>query len=251
MKKKNLIIIIIIFILEAVLAIGYIMYRIKESKQNNNDFVSLNNNVQDESTQDEKIDSVKLEEEQQPEYVDNNPIVIGLYIKEGSYKKLVKDYYCGWDPEEVLGIFYAVYTNEEKISGSNFNLVWKDYLNKYSDIDKYRIGYNLKFTMDDGEVIDQTILNPDHAYLMYPEIQCYLYDDINLVPGKRYYHVTSEEMSDKTICSSIKLVGDKRTPNIVSNIELTAFTYDSNDDFDSNGKYRGNSKYTITIYRKK
>ena len=70
MKKKNLIIIIIIFILVAVLAIGYIMYRIKESKQNNNDFVSLNNNVQDESTQDEKIDSVKLEEEQQPEYID-------------------------------------------------------------------------------------------------------------------------------------------------------------------------------------
>lgn len=171
--------------------------------------------------------------------------------KEGNYKKLVKDYYCGWDPEEVLGIFYAVYTNEEQISGSNFNLVWKDYLNKYSDIDKYRIGYNLKFTMNDGTVIDQTILNPDHAYLMYPEIQCYLYDDINLVPGKRYYHITSEEMNDNTICSSIKLVGDKKTPNISSEIELTAFTYKSNDDFDANGKYRGNSKYTVTIYRKK
>ena len=183
--------------------------------------------------------------------MDDNPIVVGLYVKEGNYKKLVKDYYCGWDPEEVLGIFYAVYTNEEQISGSNFNLVWKDYLNKYSDVDKYRIGYNLKFTMNDGTVIDQTILNLDHAYLMYPEIQCYLYDDINLVPGKRYYHITSEEMKDNTICSSIKLVGDKKTPNISSEIELTAFTYKSNDDFDANGKYRGNSKYTVTIYRKK
>ena len=58
-------------------------------------------------------------------------------------------------------------------------------------------------------------------------------------------------MNDNTICSSIKLVGDKKTPNISSEIELTAFTYKSNDDFGTNGKYRGNSKYTVTIYRKK
>ena len=105
--------------------------------------------------------------------------------------------------------------------------------------------------MDDGEVIDQTILNPDHAYLMYPEIQFYLYDDINLIPGKRYYHVTHDDFNENTLCSSAKLVGDKRTPNIASDILLTAFTYDSEDDFEpETGKYRGNSYYTITIKRK-
>lgn len=187
-----------------------------------------------------------------PEYVDDNPIKIGLYVQDGNYKKLVKDnYYCSWDPEEILGLFYAVYTNDEVISGNNFNTTWTKYLENYTDASKYRIGYNISFEMSDGKIIDQRILNPDDAYLMYPEIQFYLYDDINLVPGKRYYHVTSEEMNENTICSSVKLVGDKKTPDIISHITLTVFKYDSDDDFDpSTGKYRGNSSYTINIKRK-
>ena len=251
-NKKNKIFILVLLTLIVVISICLFVYitTIMHKKDDNIE-EDLNATKEEnevvENTENNENNNLEIDSK----YVDDNPIVVGLYVKEGNYKKLVKDYYCGWDPEEVLGIFYAVYTNEEQISGSNFNLVWKDYLNKYSDVDKYRIGYNLKFTMNDGTVIDQTILNPGHAYLMYPKIQCYLYDDINLVPGKRYYHITSEEMKDNTICSSIKLVGDKKTPNISSEIELTAFTYKSNDDFDANGKYRGNSKYTVTIYRKK
>lgn len=251
-NKKNKIFILVLLTLIAVISICLFVYitTIMHKKDDN-----IEEDLNATKEENEVVENIENNENNNLEidskYVDDNPIVVGLYVKEGNYKKLVKDYYCGWDPEEVLGIFYAVYTNEEQISGSNFNLVWKDYLNKYSDVDKYMIGYNLKFTMNDGTVIDQTILNPDHAYLMYPEIQCYLYDDINLVPGKRYYHITSEEMNDNTICSSIKLVGDKKTPNISSKIELTVFTYKSNDDFGANGKYRGNSKYTVTIYRKK
>lgn len=186
-----------------------------------------------------------------PEYVDDNTIKVGLYVQDGNYKKLVKDdYYCNWDPEEILGIFYAVYTNDDLISGNSFNTTWTKYLENYTDASKYRIGYNISFEMADGKIIDQRILNPDEAYLMYPEIQFYLYDDINLVPGKRYYHVTSEEMNENTICSSVKLVGDKKTPDIISQINLTVFTYDSDDDFDPNtGRYRGNSSYTINIKR--
>lgn len=212
----------------------------------------LNNTNSSDNIENDNATDINNEIIKEIEYVDDNPITLGLYVKDGNYKKLVKnEYYCGWDPEEVLGIFYVVYTNEEIIQGTNFNSVWKNYLNNYTNIDKYRIGYNIKFTMKSGEIIDQTILNPDHAYLMYPEIQFYLYDDINLIPGKRYYHVTSEEMNEDTICSSVKLVGDKMTPNITSSIELTAFTYDSDDDFDkTTGKYRGKSSYTIIIKRK-
>ena len=36
----------------------------------------------------------------------------------------------------------------------------------------------------------------------------------------------------------------------VEDIVLTAFTYDSEDDFDVSGNYRGNSKYSINIKRK-
>ena len=250
MKRKNkfrILIISFILICTIIISIFFIFKNIEMI--NNTDFINNTELQVENNTQNEEKSSEVIKE---PEYVDDNPIKIGLYIKDGNYKKLLKDeYYCGWEPEEVLGIFYAAYTNEEIISGSSFNTVWKKYLNNYTNIDKYRIGYNIKFTMDTGEIIDQTILNPDHAYLMYPEIQFYLYDDINLVPGKRYYHVTSDEMNENTICSSVKLVGDKKTPNIISDIELTVFTYDSSDDFDPNtGKYRGNSHYTVIIKRK-
>lgn len=242
-KKIKIIIIVSIFILLVILGIIFMKHF-----KNNKDENSLLNKENLEQKAEEIIEN---DEEKVSAYVDDNPITVGLYVKEGDYKKLVKEYYCGWNPEEVLGIFYTVYTNEEKIPGSNFDVVWKKYLNNYTNIDKYRIGYNIKFTMNTGEIIDQTILNPDHAYLMYPEIQFYLYDDINLVPGKRYYHITSDEMNENTICSSVKLVGDKKTPNITSEIELTTFTYDSDDDFDPDtGKYRGNSYYTVIIKRK-
>lgn len=249
MKKRNVSKILII-VLGVIGIIIFTVFLVLKNINKTND-TNSNNNI-DNQIKIYNIAETNEEEIKEPQYIDDNPIKIGLYVREGNYKKLVKDeYYCGWAPEEVLGIFYAVYTTEETISGSSFNNVWKDYLNNYTNIDKYRIGYNIKFTMDNGEVIDQIILNPDHAYLMYPEIQFYLYDDINLIPGKRYYHVTSEEMNENTICSSVKLVGDKKTPNITSSIELTVFTYDSDGDFDkTTGKYRGKSYYTVIIKRK-
>ena len=74
-------------------------------------------------------------------------------------------------------------------------------------------------------------------------------DDVNLVPGKPYYHITQDVMYDYTIASSIKLVGDIDSDKIEGPITLTAFCFDSEDDFDEEGNYRGNSKYTITITR--
>ena len=35
---------------------------------------------------------------------------------------------------------------------------------------------------------------------------------------------------------------------VTSDVELTVFTYDSDDDFDENKNYRGNSKYTVRIH---
>lgn len=249
MKNKEIIIIIVVICLILLVMLGFIYFKYIKVNSNSNN----NNNIPSNITENQNLESKTTEiETKEPEYVDDNPIKVGLYIQKGNYKTLVKDeYYCNWDPEEILGLFYAVYTTDDVIAGNKFNTVWKEYLNNYSNIDKYRIGYNISFTMDDGEVIDQTILNPDDAYLMYPEIQFYLYDDINLIPGKRYYHVTHDDFNENTLCSSAKLVGDKRTPNIVSDILLTAFTYDSDDDFEpETGKYRGNSYYTITIKRK-
>ncbi|MEG2348164.1 MAG: hypothetical protein RSB67_00770 [Clostridia bacterium] len=241
--KKRFIILIFVFIFFVISTISsiyvykkHIELKDKQIKEN------LNKNIEQISEPSKKIEQ---------KYIDNNPIKIGLYVNENGKKKLVTNYYSIWNAENIMGIFYAVATNEEIIQGSNYQNIWKQYWEKYENAQKCKIGYNIKFTMDTGEVIDQIILNPDQAYLMYPKVQFYLYDDVNLIAGKPYYHITKDTFNEETKCTSIKIVGDNRTKNIISNIELSAFTYDGEDDFDPiTGKYRGNSIYTIYINRK-
>ena len=76
-----------------------------------------------------------------------------------------------------------------------------------------------------------------------------MYDDVHQADGAFYSHLEMSDVKDNTIYSSIKLTGIE-TANIESPITLTVFTYDGDEDFDSDGNYRGNSKYTITINRK-
>lgn len=253
MKRKNKSILITGLVIFAIIAIWFLVNNINTNSNDNN----INTNVsvyQEDSTLSESSTDIQDEETttKTETYTDSNPVKIGIYIQKGNTKSLItNEYSCNWDPEEIMGLFYVVPTLDPTLPNSSFSELWKSYINEYPNSNSYRIGYNIKFTLNTGEVIDRTILNPDNAYYMFPKIMVFLYDDVNLIPGKRYYHITNDEMNDKTICSSVKLVGDVETQNIISPIELTAFCFDSKDDFDENtNKYRGNSFYTITINRK-
>lgn len=242
--KKIIILIISIILILLFLIFGYFYLH----KKNNEDIISNESNNEQENLE---LNIEEDEKETLPLYVDENPVKIGIYIEKENKKVLITEHTCTWSPEIVMGLFYAVPTQEKEIPNYNFDSLWKEYISNYPNSDKYRIGYNIKFTLNTGEVVDRTILNPDDAYYMFPKVMCFLYDDVNLVPGKRYYHITSDVMYDYTICSSVKLVGDVETKNISSDIELTAFCFDSEDDFDpETNKYRGNSYYTITIKKK-
>ena len=87
-------------------------------------------------------------------------------------------------------------------------------------------------------------------YIVTPYIYNYLYDDIHQPDGAWYSHVEENQVTNETIYSSIKLYAAEKTNEISSPITLTVFTYDTADDFDESGMYRGNSKYTITIKKK-
>lgn len=188
------------------------------------------------------------EENKEPEYKDENPVILGLYMEQGNNLVLIKEHTCDWSAENIMGLFYAIPSQEESILNSNFDTVWKNYINNYENPDNYRIGYSLDFNLNDGTQMHYQILNPDDAYKTFPKIMSFLYDDVNLIPGKPYYHITQDVMYDYTICSSLKLVGDIETSNISSDIKLTAFCWDSDDDFDPNtGLYRGKCFYQITI----
>lgn len=239
MKKKIFVILICIILLCVVVA--------KIVLSNTKVVTNISSHIGEASkTLENEVKSQKTEE-----YVDENEMKIGLYIDEGNRKRLVKEYYCDFSAENIMGIFYAIPTLEEEIVGDDFKTIFDQYYHEYVNYNNYKIGYNIKFTLDSGETINQIVLNPDDAYLLFPKVQCYLYDDIHLIPGRSYYHITQDIMNDERICSSIKLVGDKNTRNIVSPIELTVFTFDGEDDFTPmTKKYRGNSSYTILIYEK-
>ena len=244
MKKK--IIPFILLILIALIITG-IYIKIKRYNKNNENTENI------ETTTEQEIEETVVEDE--PKYIDENTVPISLYIEQGNNLVKITEYSCDWSPENVLNLFYAVPSTEETISSYNFDTMWKEKIAEYPNGDKCRIGYEVSFdfkeTNDEGEEVlkkyTYTLKCPDDTYYTFPKVMTYLYDDVNLVPGKAYYHITQDVMYDYTIASSIKLVGDVDSYKIEGPITLKAFCFDTEDDFDEEGHYRGNSSYTITI----
>ena len=183
------------------------------------------------------------------QYVDDNPINIGLYMYYNSYtnRKLISGYTANWIEYQDICSLEVFFTKDDEIPGTIFQSMWPQYYNKYTNIDNYKVGFNIEFDTIDGH-IKQNILTPNDTYIIFDYIQLYLYDDVHQQPGVWYSHITEEEYNDTSILSSIKLTGSTRINEITSDIILTVFTYDT-DDFDSQGFYRGNSSYKVIIKR--
>ena len=181
--------------------------------------------------------------DKEEKYIDDNPIIVGLY----NGNNLITDYEFNEQSMKDIGVFTTFFTNDEYLTNSN-KYTWMNYYNKYeTDISNYKIGYNIIFE-DNGTTYNKNILGPEAMYYFDPYLYIYLYDDINQLDGAWYSHVEENEVNENTIFSSIKLF--QVTDHFSSPIKLTVFTYDSNDDFDNEGNYRGNSKYTINIIPK-
>lgn len=190
-------------------------------------------------------DNVKIEDK----YVDDNPIKLGIFLVDNNYhnKSVIDDdYYTDFVSGKDIASFEVFYTGDEVIDGTNFKNTWNNYYDKYTDIDNYKIGYNIKFILNDGTSFDNTFLKPDIFYFA-KYFYVYFYDDIHQKDGTMYSHL--EEVNDNTLMTSVKLYAVDGIDD-VKDIILTAFTYDDEDDFDDNGNYRGSSSYTIEIKRK-
>lgn len=185
--------------------------------------------------------------EEVEKYEDLNKTPIGLYSLQGN--KLVKLHSITITPvvEEDIGIFQTFPSNEEEIYVNNFGEDYYNLWNKYKEEYNVKLGFNLKFHLINGESISYNILYPWEAMNKWEWLMNYLYDDY-ANRGKSFYsHIENEEYNDETLFTSIKLQNSYQINEIDSNIELTVFTYDTDDDFDINGEYRGNSKYTFEI----
>lgn len=182
------------------------------------------------------------------EYIDNNPIKLGLYLYTGGYsnKEKLSTYETNFESGKDIGSFEVFFTDEEVISGNSFKSLFNTYYDKYVNIDNYKIGYNIEFTLNDGTVNKFNLLKPN-TYLYKDYFYTYLYDDIHVNEGEFYSHL--ESIDDNTLITSIKIYAVDKIDE-VKEIKLTAFTYDSDDDFDVDGNYRGISKYSIDIINK-
>ena len=138
------------------------------------------------------------------------------------------------------------FTNLENVNSSNIKYNFNEYASSYDNVNKYKIGFQVSFIASDEE-ITKVITGPKDMYILSPYIFNYLYDDVHQNDGAWYSHVEENQVNDTTVYSSIKLYATDDVYKISSPITLTVFTYDTMDDFNDNGLYRGNSKYTITI----
>lgn len=184
-------------------------------------------------------------EEVKEVYQDNNNTVVGLYKERGSKLELVTDYSTNISSSKDIDIYQIYFSNENTINLDN--KFGEDYYNKLNSLDNpsIKVGFNIKYSLNNGENINQTILKPSDT-IQNEYIFLYLYDDYKNRNSNFYSHIEDSEYDDTTLFTSVKIFANK-IDNLSSNVEFTVFTYDTLDDFDEEGNYRGTSKYTINI----
>lgn len=179
-------------------------------------------------------------------YKDDNNMPISFY--ENNKKITTKEvaFKVGYD---FGGNFQIFPSNEDSVDG-NWNSFYNEWI-KYDSEHKIKIGYNISYSLNDGRKISHTILDPSNTMEYEGYLAIFLYDDYNNRNKSWYSHLEEKDYNDNTFITSIKLYGNGVVGDINSNIVITAFTYDTEDDFDSETKeYRGNSKATLTLIKK-
>lgn len=197
----------------------------------------------------EKEEVVEEEEVEEEKYVDSNPLKIALYQKGNGFYQKQTIFKSKLGSFKDIGLFSIILDDKDKVEGSSVKSLYNTYQQNYDNLAKYKIGYQISFTLDDGTNFKETVLKPlgVYKYSFSDYLYIWLYDDIN--NSGSYSHLEPEDFKDNTVMSSIKLMSTSLSKKINSQISVMVFTYDTEDDFDLDGYYRGNSKYEMFIER--
>lgn len=171
------------------------------------------------------------------------------YKAEGARKKINGSFESEWIQGQDISSFEAIASDTESIStdGRYFQDLWKAYWEPFENHEDCKIGYYVRFDLKSGETVSKTILVPEDVEDYKNYIENYLYDDIHQVPGQWYSHLLDEEVNEETVITSIKFTAGKDIAEVEDEILLTAFVYYSDDDFDDEGNYIGDTSCTIKI----
>ena len=196
------------------------------------------NKKQEKITKEKKEEPIQVEET----YKDLNNTPIGIYKLNGNTLTKLASIDKHLNVEEDIGVFQIYPSNEDIINlDTNYG---QSFYNEYIKYPNIKIGFNIKYTTNNNEV-SYNIFSPDNAFDHWEHLMNYLYDDYANRFSSFYSHIESNQVNENTLYTSIKLQASYSCSEI-TNIKLTVFTYDSEDDFLDN-EYRGNSKYTMNI----
>lgn len=206
-----------------------------------------NNNLSNETNDKNSISNEVIEDiQKEPHYIDDNKVKVSLYEE----NKKVTSYSTTLTNFKDISTFQVYYTDIDTLENSNIKHNYLKYYNQYENIENHKTGFFISFEAE-GKTIEQLILDPSSKHAMTPYLYVYLYDGVNQKDGAYYSHLEPSDMKEDTIITSIKLFLAQEGSKISSPINLTVFTYDTEDDFDESNLYRGNSSYTIEIETKK
>lgn len=176
-------------------------------------------------------------------YTDSNYTSVALYLNNNKVTKINKKFYNDTDI-----IYLQTFFSNKKSINTNIKDSYDKFYKKNGKDIIYKIGYYIKFYVGDT-LYENTILSYKDMRKVQPYLVTFLYDDYHNYNKGFYSHVDKNTVKNNTIYTGIKIYGSNKGSKITSPIELTVFTYDTEDDF-KDGYYRGNSKYTIKIYNK-
>jgi len=182
----------------------------------------------------------------------SRPNVVSFYTPQGkNYSPRVRmgDTYTGpWKKGQDIGSFEVIASDEEFLDGSFFGDIFGAAWKAFPDANSCKIGYTLRYTLDDGSEIKFSMLSPSHIeHTEY--IECWLYDDYHKEPHKFYSHLKPSKMKADTLITSIKLTAGSQISH-VTDIWLTAYICASLEDFDEDRNYIGDTSCTIHILKK-
>ena len=200
----------------------------------------------------DKTSSSKENETNEPEYVDENPVKISLYVDNsiGGLDIVKESFIDTWRLKRDIVVFGSLFDTKEEIESDYFQNIWKNSASQYENYDKYKTGWYVNFKLKDGTIIDQMVFKPSDVEYFYDYLEIYLYDSANQPIGIWYSHLLDSQMNEDTIMTSMKLTAGSLYEEIEGEITISVFTYDGQDDFNEDGKYRGNSMSTVKVYNK-
>ncbi len=232
--------ILIIFIILLTISGCNINIKTTSTKEEKKDIKEEKNQI---DKQKEKIN----EEISKITYVDLNNMPIGIYNDNNTNDTLTiqTEYSTKFQRGTDIGIFQILSSTENTIKlDKKYGQYFYDLWITNDPNHNIKQGFSIQYEVE-GTLIDQIILKSEDTKVgsgIY--LETYLYDDYANRNSSFYSHV--EEDLEDTFYTAIKLTPGIEYEKITSDITLTAFTYDSEDDIKDN-KYIGNSKYTIIV----